>query len=173
MPGSGQVDKLLVNYASDGWRNIRFRTIARLALVMAALAGTMAGVAFGADETPLGASAPRIEPDYSGVTIPPNIAPLNFKILEPGSFFRVRLEADAGKPVELTSSRPIIQFPARAWSQLLAGNAGRSLRLDISTRGADAQWKRFQTITNRIAAETIDPVLIYRFIAVRNICLRT
>jgi hypothetical protein len=143
-------------------RDVRFGRIARLALLIAALAGTTAAVVSGADVAPLDALAPRIQPDYSELIIPPNIAPLNFQIREPGSAYRVRLEADAGTPVEVTSSSPIIQFPEKPWSQLLASNAGRPLRLDIWIKGADAQWKRFQTITNQIAAETIDPVLIYR-----------
>ena len=32
---------------------------------------------------------PDIEPDYSDVTIPPNIAPMNFSIREEGDFFNV------------------------------------------------------------------------------------
>jgi hypothetical protein len=143
-------------------RDISFCRIARLTLLIAAVAGTTAAPVSGADEVPLDAPAPRIQPDYSELIIPPNIAPLNFQIREPGSAFRVRLEADAGTPVEVTTSSPIIQFPDKAWSQLLASNAGHSLRLDIWIKGADARWKRFQTITNRIAAETIDPVLLYR-----------
>jgi hypothetical protein len=148
--------------ARSSRRNITLWRIARLALLIAAAAATTASVVSGADEAPLDAPAPRIQPDYSDLIIPPNIAPLNFQIREPGSAYRVRLEADAGRPVEVTSSTPIIQFPGKAWSQLLASNAGHSLRLDIWIKGADARWKRFQTITNRIAAETIDPVLIYR-----------
>jgi hypothetical protein len=130
--------------------------------MIAAVAGTTAAVVSSADEVPLAAPAPRIQPDYSELIIPPNIAPLNFQIREPGSAYRVRLEADAGTPVEITTSSPIIQFPEKPWSQLLASNAGKSLRLNIWIKGADAQWKRFQTITNRIAVETIDPVLLYR-----------
>lgn len=136
--------------------------IARLTLLIAAVAGTTPAVVSGADGVAPDALAPRIQPDYSGLIIPSNIAPLNFQIREPGSAYRVRLEADAGTPVEITTSSPIIQFPAKAWSQLLGGNAGHSLRLDIWVKGADAQWKQFQTITNRIATETIDPVLLYR-----------
>jgi len=143
-------------------RDVRFWRIARLALLIAAVAGTTLAVVSSAGEVPLDPPAPRIRPDYSELIIPPNIAPLNFQIQEPGSAYRVRLEADTGTPVEITTRSPIIQFPEKPWSQLLASNAGQSLRLKIWTQGTDAQWKRFQTITNRIAVETIDPVLIYR-----------
>ena len=33
---------------------------------------------------------PAIEPDYSGVTIPTNIAPMNFNIVEDGELFIIR-----------------------------------------------------------------------------------
>lgn len=120
------------------------------------------GVASGVDEAPADAPVPRIQPDYGGLIIPPNIAPLNFRILETGSAYRVRLEADAGTPIEATTDSPIIQFPDKAWGRLLATNAGRSLRLGIWVKGTDDQWKRFQTITNRIATDPIDSVLLYR-----------
>ena len=35
--------------------------------------------------------APKITPDYTNTVIPPNIAPLNFRITEPGVEFRVKV----------------------------------------------------------------------------------
>src|SRR5260221_5469317 len=46
--------------------------------------------------------APVIKPDYRDVIIPPNIAPLNFSILEPGARFFVKIHGRAGEPLELT-----------------------------------------------------------------------
>ena len=34
---------------------------------------------------------PVIEPDYSGVIIPKNIAPMNFSILEDGKYFAINV----------------------------------------------------------------------------------
>ena len=45
--------------------------------------------------------APALHPDYSGLVIPPNIAPLNFVVHEPGDRFRVRLSGSAGQPLEV------------------------------------------------------------------------
>ena len=32
-----------------------------------------------------------IKPDYTGITVPPNIAPLNFAVLEPGRKYFVKI----------------------------------------------------------------------------------
>jgi hypothetical protein len=37
---------------------------------------------------------PNISPDYSGVVIPPNIAPLSFRILEPGRAYAVTIHSE-------------------------------------------------------------------------------
>ena len=37
--------------------------------------------------------APKLEPDYSDITIPPNIAPLNFIIKEKGIAYYVKFSA--------------------------------------------------------------------------------
>ena len=34
---------------------------------------------------------PAIMPDYTGTVLPPNIAPVNFRVLEPGSHFFIRI----------------------------------------------------------------------------------
>ena len=39
---------------------------------------------------------PVIEPDYTDITIPPNIAPMNFRIAEPGNYFRVKATDGTG-----------------------------------------------------------------------------
>ena len=44
------------------------------------------------------AELPRLFPDYVGVTVPPNIAPLNFSIQEPGASYRVELRSINGPP---------------------------------------------------------------------------
>ena len=46
-------------------------------------------------------TAPRIDPDYAGIIIPPNIAPLNFRVLEDGSDCVVRISSDGAAPVRL------------------------------------------------------------------------
>ncbi|HTL55707.1 MAG TPA: hypothetical protein VL361_08505 [Candidatus Limnocylindrales bacterium] len=105
---------------------------------------------------------PRIKPDYSGVRIPPNIAPMNFSVLEAGSRFFARLHSSSGQAIEISIDSPKIEIPEKAWHQLLRENRGNRLEIEVYTQTDNKQWKRFATITNTIASEEIDPVLIYR-----------
>ncbi len=108
------------------------------------------------------AELPRLFPDYVGVTVPPNIAPLNFKIQEPGVAYRVSLRSSKGTPITLVSSRPAVRIPPKAWSALLRANPGEPLFWDVAVQTASSQWVSFATVTNAIAREEIDPWLAYR-----------
>jgi hypothetical protein len=115
-----------------------------------------------ASEPAAPAQKPRLQPDYTDLTIPPNIAPLNFLILEPGTSFHVSLRGAAGAPVEVDSSSPKIRFPEAEWRRVLGLNRGSPLLVEVGLQGEDKQWRRFPAMTSWIAAEDIDPVLIYR-----------
>src|SRR5262249_21854405 len=105
---------------------------------------------------------PRIKPDYAGVVIPPNIAPLNFQIREPGSSFFVRLQGHTGEPIEISSSSPKILIPEKSWHQLLKQNRAGRLEVQVFAQGVDKQWKSYTALTNSVANEDVDPVMIYR-----------
>lgn len=115
-------------------------------------------------QVPAARKAARTFPDYSGVTVPPNIAPLNFRIDEPGRQYRVELRSARGMPVVVSGRSAVIQFPLEAWRRLVRTNAGQELLVDISVQDQNARWTRFATITNRIAAEPVDSHLAYRLL---------
>ena len=102
-------------------------------------------------------------PDYSAIVIPPNVAPLNLQVLEPGRKFCLRFSAGVGDPVEVFSMDGNMRIRAAAWRTLLAANSGGELRLDIYVKD-EAGWVHFDTVRNRIAAEEIDPYVVYRYI---------
>ena len=72
------------------------------------LAGTSA--ARGQAET-----AAKISPDYAGIVLPPNIAPLNFKILESGDRYRVAIRGEAGTPIQIDTGNSGIRIPSGPW----------------------------------------------------------
>jgi hypothetical protein len=106
--------------------------------------------------------APGIKPDYRDVTIPANIAPLNFSIQEPGGGFFVRIHGRSGEAIELTTRAPKVMIPEKPWHRLLSANRGGAVELDVYAKSGDGNWRRFTSITNQVAEEDIDPVMIYR-----------
>jgi hypothetical protein len=107
---------------------------------------------------------PHLSPDYIGVVIPPNIAPMNFMIQEPVEQYYVKISSEKGKAIILSDNKPKVIIPARAWKRLLKANRGNDLRIEIAIRDQAGTWSRFPTIINPIAAEEIDSYLAYRLI---------
>ncbi len=143
----------------------KIKTASALALLAMTLAAVLPAKAVPATEPPSAtAGSPKIFPDYAGITLPPNIAPLNFRVEEPGSYFRVAMCSTAGTPIVLSDRKGLFQFPAEEWHMLLQANAGNPLYVDISVRGANGEWRRFNAITNSIAREPIDPYIAYRLL---------
>ena len=104
----------------------------------------------------------KIYPDYSSTVIPPNIAPLNFMVEEPGTYYIAKIYSEQGPPIKAAGRSSKIIIPFRDWHKLLDNNKGKDLHFDIFVRSADARWIRFATITCRIAGEGIDGYALYR-----------
>jgi hypothetical protein len=107
---------------------------------------------------------PRIFPDYSGITLPPNIAPLNFRVDEPAKRYQLVIRSTQGKAIHLSGSSSSMQIPAQPWRALLEANAGKPLYFEISIQSTNGSLRRFWTITNSIAAEPVDNYLFYRLL---------
>jgi hypothetical protein len=108
-------------------------------------------------------SDPNISPDYRDAVIPPNIAPLNFRILQDGDAFSVTIRSEQGRPMTLFSRTGQIRIPLRPWRALLNANKGRDILFDIYVRGRDGRWRRYRPLVNTIAPESIDSTLVFRF----------
>ena len=108
------------------------------------------------------ARPPRIVPDCSAATIPPNIAPLNFVVNEPGRRYCVEFQSTIGQGFRVAGRDGKIAIPPGKWTELLTANRGQALRIDVSVQADDGQWRRFEPITCTVADEPIDPYLVYR-----------
>jgi len=144
----------------------RRRFILAATVALAAAAGAAAWLlhdrAPTIDECRAAGRLPRISPDYVGVVLPPNIAPMNFLVNERGSRYLVRMSSDSGPAVEVHGRSPEVVIPAAKWRRLLEANRGKHLAVDVTVQGDDGRWTRFETIRNTIAREEIDGYLIYR-----------
>ncbi|MFQ6098320.1 MAG: hypothetical protein ACE5O2_11405, partial [Armatimonadota bacterium] len=107
---------------------------------------------------------PRIRPDYTGTVIPPNIAPLNFVVQEPGTHYHVEISGLDGATIRISSRSPSIVIPIREWRELLRANRGQQISCNVYVRSADGSWTGFDSITNTVAEEDIDGHLVYRLI---------
>lgn len=102
-----------------------------------------------------------IFPDYRDVTIPCNIAPLNFsyqgkeecRLIISGADGETQLEAKDG----------LVVFPPSFWKQLTECNKGKNVKLTLAIRCED-KWKALKPFHFHIAADSIDPYLSYRLI---------
>ena len=113
--------------------------------------------------------APRISPDYADTVIPPNIAPLNFVVKEPGSEYCVRISSARGRRINVFSSSGHVVIPVGPWQELLSANRGEKLTFDVYVMDSEDRWNRFAPVTNTIAKEDIDGYLVYRQMPVYNL----
>ncbi|HOB85403.1 MAG TPA: hypothetical protein PKM76_13265 [Bacteroidales bacterium] len=107
---------------------------------------------------------PVIQPDYSGITIPENIAPLNFKIREKGSVYLVKISSGNNPGIRIRSKDGVITIPQRKWKELLQSAKDKELNIDVFIKDEEEGWKKYETIKNYISSESIDPYLTYRLI---------
>lgn len=108
---------------------------------------------------------PNIDPDYIGSVIPPNIAPLNFKIKERAANYYVEIYTlkSNRKRIRLQTDQ-IVKIPHRSWRRLLFQNRGEELLIDVYFKDSDLGWQKYRTIRNRIANQKIDSHVVYRLI---------
>ncbi len=104
----------------------------------------------------------NVYPDCHDAVLPPNIAPMNFNILEQGDEFIAHVYSDAD-PSGIVCEGPTIYFPEKAWSTLLSSAKGKTITTDIYVKN-DGQWQLFESIKNQVAEEEIDPYITYRLI---------
>ena len=103
----------------------------------------------------------EIFPDYRGVTIPANIAPLNFEVLDV-TYGKWVLKIEAGDEEHMISADGrVFSFGKRFWKRLLSENQGRTLTFTLYARG-EGGWLSYAPFTINVAPEDIDPYLVYR-----------
>lgn len=97
-------------------------------------------------------------PDYSDVTIPYNIAPLNFRV---EGAKRIRVKISGEREYSFTSHNELISFPLRAWKRMLSREMGNSLHVALYVNSQEAPFAEWRW---RVSADAIDPYLSYRLI---------
>jgi hypothetical protein len=125
----------------------------------------------GCDKEPAGNTEntgrmPVIAPDYTDVTIPPNIAAMNFVIREEGTSFKISATSEGNKyKIILKSSDGIVRFPERAWKKIIGDSRGGRITIRIYSSGGKGQIpKEYEPVYMNVADEPVDGYLTYRLI---------
>lgn len=109
------------------------------------------------------ADAPQIFPDYIGVTIPAQIAPMNFDIPDAEKVY-VKVVGAKGGEMEAAGSRA--DFDSEEWHKLTAMNVGADLTFDVSAKDKDGQWHRYAPFRMHVSDVPLEDYgIVYRKIA--------
>lgn len=129
---------------------------------MACLAAVACGVPENAEQQD--AAAP-VWPDYADVTIPRNIAPLDFCLAEGSGAERIAVSvaSEGGEEIMARSGKRLIKFPMRRWKRMLRDNAGHKLVLQVYTRD-NGGWKSYRPFSFNVVDSDIDYGVTYRLI---------
>ena len=101
---------------------------------------------------------PPIYPDYCDVTIPVNIAPLNFLIREDCE----AIEVKAGE-LTLNASGNEAVFDIDDWKELMQQATDKELEVTVTAR-VRGRWIQYKPFHWRVVSDKIDPYLTYRLI---------
>lgn len=105
--------------------------------------------------------AARLFPDYTEVTIPTNIAPLNFRLENPHTAAYALLSV-GDKQVRVKERKGQFTIPPADWKKLIGEAGGQTLTIQLFAQ--DAEWLAFPACSLHIAPEPIDPYIAYRLI---------
>ena len=101
---------------------------------------------------------PPIYPDYCDVTIPQNIAPLNFLLRADCE----AIEVKAGDITINTRGNEAV-FDIDDWKALLQQSADKSIEVNVSAL-INGQWTAYRPFTWQVVSDKVDPYLTYRLI---------
>ncbi len=105
--------------------------------------------------------AADIYPDYTDVTIPPNIAPLHFVIDEEAEAYITRISYPGG---EWVTDKKEVKPGVSRWRGMLSEAQDKALGVEVFVR-KEGTWYRRKPFRIHVANEEIDPYLSYRLIS--------
>lgn len=100
-------------------------------------------------------------PDYTDITIPVNIAPLNFLLRDDAERICIYAGDDESPIYEGKGNE--VRWDEDTWHALLNDNAGKSIKVRLIAKYADG-WREYKTFDWNIVSDRVDPYLTYRLI---------
>ena len=105
--------------------------------------------------------SPAIYPDYTGVTVPINIAPLTFEPDGKSDGIVARLTAG---DEEIICGGTKVQPDFDDWHRLTECTKGQAIKVEVYIQ-KDDQWTKFKPFDIYVSPDSIDPYISYRLIA--------
>lgn len=106
---------------------------------------------------------PDIFPDYCDVTVPCNIAPLNFMLPKDKFDECVARFTTADGKQQTYGDGVKVQIPEDEWHDMLDASKGKSIKVEVWGK-KKGEWLSFRPFEIRVAKELIDEYLSYRLI---------
>lgn len=107
---------------------------------------------------------PPIFPDYSGVTVPSNIAPLNFMV-EGADKIQAEFIIDGCTGLDVTGKEGVLDIPLKKWRKLLKEARNNEIEVVVTVWDADfPDGIRYSPFRMAVAADEIDGWVAYRLI---------
>ncbi|MCR4921800.1 MAG: hypothetical protein K5945_08890 [Bacteroidaceae bacterium] len=107
---------------------------------------------------------PQLYPDYVGVTIPANIAPLNFCMADEAALRIDAVITDSHGHQLHSQGEESVDIDLDDWHELLGQNRGDSLSVSVSAKYDDG-WHTYRPFAIYVSADSIDYGICYRLIA--------
>ena len=114
---------------------------------------------------------PNMYPDYADVTIPVNIAPLNFEIrdkhltnIETVLTIEGTDANDAANTLTATSNSQNLKFDIKEWKAFLQKAVNKNIKVQIYSKSDEGDWTAFKPFTWQVVGDSIDSYLTYRLI---------
>ena len=101
-----------------------------------------------------------IYPDYKGVTIPCNIAPINFSVADSIQADALLISAN-GDTLTVGISDGCVDIPIKQWRSFLADKGGSTLTFTVCKKN-NRQWTAYKPFNVEVSADSIDKTLVYR-----------
>lgn len=105
---------------------------------------------------------PQLQPDYVDVTIPVNLCPLNFGVMEDCD--RVVARLSCGNLSYTYGNGKVVDIDADEWKELTHEAQDGDIKVEIWTRQHDGNWLQYEPFAIHVSAYEIDSYLTYRLI---------
>ena len=106
---------------------------------------------------------PQIYPDYTGVTVPVNIAPLDFCMKDEKALCIDAVVTDSHGNSLHAQGEESVDFDMDDWHTLLGQNSGDSLSVTVSAKYDDG-WHTYSPFRIYVSPDSIDYGICYRLI---------